>query len=58
VPEAVWEVASAHFTPAELVDLTLLIGAMNVWNRIAVAFRKQPVQRRVERHQPHSVAFA
>jgi AhpD family alkylhydroperoxidase len=48
VPDAAWELASAHFTPAELVDLTLLIGTMNLWNRFAVAFRKQPVLRPVE----------
>lgn len=49
VPDAAWELASAHFTPSELVDLTLLVGAMNVWNRFAVAFRKHPVQRLVQR---------
>lgn len=40
--------STAHFAPAELVDLALLIGAMNVWNRFAVAFRRQPVQRSLE----------
>lgn len=29
----------AHFTEKELVELTLLIGAINVWNRISVGFR-------------------
>ncbi len=28
-----------HFTEEETVNLTLLIGAINVWNRIAVGFR-------------------
>ena len=45
VEDAAWDLASACFTSAELVDLTLLIGAMNVWNRFAVAFRKQPALR-------------
>ena len=40
--------STAHFTSSEPVDLTLLIGAMNVWNRFAVAFRRQPVQRSLE----------
>ncbi len=28
-----------HFTEAEAVQLTLLIGAINIWNRIAIGFR-------------------
>ncbi len=28
-----------HFTDTELANLTLLIGAINVWNRLAIAFR-------------------
>lgn len=28
-----------HFTEAEAVKLTLLIGAINIWNRIAIGFR-------------------
>jgi AhpD family alkylhydroperoxidase len=42
VPDDVWEAVKPHFTPAELVDLTLLVGTINVWNRFAVAFRKLP----------------
>lgn len=42
VPDAVWESTCPHFTPEELVDLTLLITTINTWNRFAIAFRKQP----------------
>lgn len=41
VPDAAWEGACAHFTPQELVDLTLLVSTINTWNRFAIAFRKQ-----------------
>jgi alkylhydroperoxidase family enzyme len=42
VPDAVWEAVKPHFTEQELGDLTLLIIAINGWNRIAVSFRKMP----------------
>jgi len=43
VPDDVWERVQPHFTPEEIVDLTLLVGAINSWNRLAIAFRKLPV---------------
>ncbi|MFL9890669.1 carboxymuconolactone decarboxylase family protein [Paraburkholderia sp. RL17-383-BIF-A] len=42
VPDAVWTAVRPHFSDAELVDLTLLISAINAWNRFAIAFRKLP----------------
>jgi AhpD family alkylhydroperoxidase len=42
VPDAVWEAVKPHFSEAELVDLTLLISAINAWNRFAISFRKLP----------------
>lgn len=42
VPDAVWEQVKPMFSPAELVDLTLLVSTINAWNRFAVAFRKLP----------------
>jgi AhpD family alkylhydroperoxidase len=42
VPDAVWERVKPHFTPEELVDLTLLVTTINAWNRFAIAFRKTP----------------
>lgn len=37
--DADYEIASSQFTPEELVNLTTLIGVINVWNRISVGFR-------------------
>jgi AhpD family alkylhydroperoxidase len=42
VPDAVWEQVKPHFTPEELVNLTLLVSTINAWNRFAIAFRKLP----------------
>lgn len=42
VPDDVWHRVRERFAPSELVDLTLLVGAINVWNRLAIAFRKLP----------------
>ncbi|QPC44670.1 carboxymuconolactone decarboxylase family protein [Kaustia mangrovi] len=39
-PDADYEEARKHFTDEELVKLTLMIGSINVWNRIAIGFRK------------------
>ncbi len=41
VPDDVYETARAQFTERELVDLTLLVGTINTWNRIAIGFRIQ-----------------
>ncbi|WP_022963756.1 carboxymuconolactone decarboxylase family protein [Halopseudomonas pelagia] len=38
-PSQDYEQGLAHFSEKEFVDLTLLIGAINVWNRISVGFR-------------------
>lgn len=38
-PDQDYDSAREHFTDQELVDLTLLVGAINVWNRIAIGFR-------------------
>ena len=42
MPDSVWQEVHPHFTPEELVDLTLLIVTINGWNRLAIAFRKLP----------------
>lgn len=38
-PDADYEALAPQFTEAEIVQLTLLIGTINTWNRIAVGFR-------------------
>src|SRR5262249_11694892 len=42
VPDETWNQVKPHFTPEELVDLTLLVNAINAWNRFAIAFRLMP----------------
>lgn len=40
-PDADWAEARRHFSDKELVDLTTLIGMINLWNRLAIGFRYQ-----------------
>lgn len=42
VPDSVWESVRPHFSDEELADLTLLVIAINGWNRFAISFRKLP----------------
>lgn len=42
VPDAVYEQVRPHFTDAELANLTLIIGAINAWNRFCISFRSVP----------------
>jgi AhpD family alkylhydroperoxidase len=42
VPDSVFEIARRHFSEKELVDLNYAVMAINAWNRLAIAFRKQP----------------
>lgn len=39
VPDEVYEFAKKEFTDEELVDLTLVVAAINTWNRFNIAFR-------------------
>ena len=38
-PDDLYADVRAHFNEAETVNLTMLIGAINAWNRLAIAFR-------------------
>lgn len=38
-PLADYEETLNHFTPEEMVKLSLLIGSINIWNRLAIGFR-------------------
>ena len=38
-PDATYAEARRHFEDKELVDLTTLIGLINLWNRLAIGFR-------------------
>jgi len=53
VPDAVYETARLCFSEEELVNLTMVLVAINGWNRLMVAFRGvpgeyQPAARRAE----------
>ena len=44
-PDATYDEVRRHFEDKELVDLTTLIGLINLWNRLAIGFRYQhPVE--------------
>lgn len=38
-PESDYEALAKHFSPKEIVDLTILIGMINLWNRLAIGMR-------------------
>jgi len=40
-PDADFEALKAHFTEEEITKITVAIGTINVWNRLAVGFRSQ-----------------
>jgi AhpD family alkylhydroperoxidase len=41
-PDDLYEAVRAQFSEAETVNLTMLIAAINAWNRIAISFRAVP----------------
>jgi AhpD family alkylhydroperoxidase len=44
-PDAAYDALRPHFSDKEIVDLTILVGMINLWNRIAIGFRYQhPVE--------------
>lgn len=42
VPDADYQAAKAVFSDTELADLTIAIGLMNTYNRLAISFRATP----------------
>jgi len=42
VPDEVYAEAHSLFSDTELINLTLAVTLINSWNRISIAFRKQP----------------
>ena len=41
-PDDVYSEVGAHFSEAETVNLTMLIAAINTWNRLSISFRAIP----------------
>lgn len=46
IPDDVFEEVSKYFTPEEVVQLTIIVGLINTWNRISIGFRNVPAARR------------
>ncbi|MCW2242133.1 carboxymuconolactone decarboxylase family protein [Azospirillum canadense] len=42
IPDEEYQAVSAQFSEKERVDLTIAVGLMNVYNRIAISFRATP----------------
>jgi AhpD family alkylhydroperoxidase len=42
VPESIYDEVRPHFNERELSDLTLAVAAINAWNRLSIATRKEP----------------
>lgn len=42
IPDFAYEAAAKSFEPKQLTDLTIAIGLMNAYNRLAIGFRKPP----------------
>jgi alkylhydroperoxidase family enzyme len=49
-PDDVYEALRPHFGEKEIADLTILIGMINFWNRLAFGLRQKP-RLRLERPQ-------
>jgi AhpD family alkylhydroperoxidase len=48
VPDDVYEQARAQFSEEELVNLTMVVVAINGWNRLSISFRAVPNYQRRE----------
>lgn len=42
VSDELWARVAPHFSAEDIVDLTVLVNAINGWNRLAIAFGKRP----------------
>jgi len=50
VPDEVFEQVRQHFSEEELANLTLVIAAINAWNRFGVSFRDVPGEYTPRKH--------
>ena len=53
VPDDVYDRVRAQYTEKEIVDLTLAVGMINLWNRFAISFRAEP-----GKYQPNHTSAA
>lgn len=50
-PDEVYQEVKKHFSEKEIVDLTMIAGTINFWNRLAISMRSLP-----GRYRPHKTA--
>lgn len=43
VPDSVFEEVSKYFSEKDLIDLTMVVNGINVWNRLNIAFPKKEI---------------
>ena len=41
-PDAVYDEVKKHFSEKEIVDLTIVVSTINMWNRLAISMRAVP----------------
>ncbi|CDZ64212.1 carboxymuconolactone decarboxylase family protein [Neorhizobium galegae] len=41
IPDSAFDALKAHFSEEDMVKITVALGAINTWNRLAVGFRNQ-----------------
>ncbi|CDZ67593.1 Alkylhydroperoxidase like protein, AhpD family [Neorhizobium galegae bv. orientalis] len=50
IPDSAFDALKAHFSEEDMVKITVALGAINTWNRLAVGFRNQhPVDKPVNK---------
>jgi AhpD family alkylhydroperoxidase len=54
VPDEVFEEARSQFNEAEIVNLTLAIATINLWNRLAITLRSVPGEYQPTKQHPAS----
>jgi AhpD family alkylhydroperoxidase len=54
--DAIYESLRPHFNEKEIVDLTWIVAAINLWNRLAISFRLEPGHYRPARAGASSTA--
>jgi alkylhydroperoxidase family enzyme len=42
VPDDVYSEVKKHFSEKEIVDLTIVLSTINMWNRLAISMRAVP----------------
>jgi AhpD family alkylhydroperoxidase len=49
VPDETYEKVRKHFSEKEIIDLTIVVGTINTWNRLAISMRAVPGEYQAKR---------